>query len=277
MTPRINPRMYLSILITSVILATSLSSVALGSEPSTVLQDALQELDAAIQHSGGIGSGEEVLQAAAVLAFTLDQEEINTSAGEHTLGNAYFIGGDLGRAILHYRKALAIDPSDQVLHQNLTHARSFVEPTVPGDPQNLNIKTALLSWQRVMGRWTLWIGTIGLLATGSLLWTLRTLQISTRLPIKAPLTLSLLGLVGFGLLGYDQWLTDHDQSLVIVAPGTELYSGPGKGAYQRVYDGHLGVGSEAVALESRQGWINIRLSNAQEGWIMNDQASFINQ
>ncbi|MEM7147366.1 MAG: tetratricopeptide repeat protein [Verrucomicrobiota bacterium] len=39
------------------------------------------------------------------------------------LGNTYFLGGDLGRAILSYRKALEILPNNAQLRASLSHAR----------------------------------------------------------------------------------------------------------------------------------------------------------
>src|SRR5262249_7871984 len=45
---------------------------------------------------------------------------------EATLGNAYFLAGDLPRAIVAYQRGLRLDPNDTALPRNLTSARDKV-------------------------------------------------------------------------------------------------------------------------------------------------------
>src|SRR5215470_19112395 len=42
----------------------------------------------------------------------------------YNLGNAYFRLNDLGRAILHYRRGLRLEPGNRQLQANLSYARS---------------------------------------------------------------------------------------------------------------------------------------------------------
>jgi len=249
----------------------------INADKSLTLQEAIEQLDDAIEQAGSLGAEIDVNQAAAVLSFVLDRDGIDSSEGHLALGNAYFIGNDLGRAILHYRRGLLIDPSNQVLKQNLDHARSFVEPTVPSEGKRVGIQAVLLSWHRVLDRWTLWIMVVGAFAISSILWTGRSFGLGTRIPLKVPAAIAALALIGFALLGFDQWTMDHGQGMVVTTPGAGMYSGPGTRVYQEVYDGALGVGTEAVVLDTRENWVQIRLNNAQEGWIFNQSIEMVRQ
>jgi hypothetical protein len=237
---------------------------------SLTLEDAIERLEMMIDRSSTTNSGADVRQAAAALGYVLDREGIESAAGELALGNAYFIGDDVGRAILHYRRGLIIDPSDVELKQNLEHARSFVEPTVPDESGGWSAQSVLLSWQRAFSRWTLWYGVVCALGISSCLWTIRIVRSGSRLPLKLPVGFAAVGFLGAGLLEFDQWVVDQERAVVIVSPGTGLYSGPGVGVYQEIYDGSLGVGTEAVLLDQRGAWANIRLVNAQDGWVLMD-------
>ncbi len=270
-------RIRLIFIVLSLILAWMPCQAQISVNQSLSLEEAIEQLDNAIQQTSGLGGDSKVTQAAAVLAFVLDRDEIETAAGHLTLGNAYFINSDLGRAILHYNRGLLIDPNHQELRQNLAHARSFVEPTVPSKGKRLGIQLALLSWQRVIDPWTLWIVVVVMLGLSSALWTARAAGFGTRVPRKIPVGLMAFALIGFGLLGLNQWTTDHDQRLVVVLPGTGLYSGPGTRVYQEVYDGALGIGTEGVVLDTRESWVQVRLNNAQEGWILDHSVEMVRQ
>lgn len=245
--------------------------------PSLTLEQAIAQLDASIQHAGKHNADEDIREAAAILAYVLKHEGIASADGELTLGNAYFVGGDLGWAILHYRKGLQIDPSHELLRKNLAHARSFVEPSVPESSKSGWIRSSLLAWQHITDRWTMWFAIIGLLTLASIFWSLRIIDPTKRVPVKVPVSLGVIGFVALGLLSYEQWTVANQRELVIVTPGTGFYSGPSRSVYQEIYDGPLGIGTEAIELDRRDGWVNIRLSNAQEGWIIDEQGAFVNQ
>jgi hypothetical protein len=252
----------------SVLLCFLLSSVSYGQAEALSLQQALDRLDVAIDQSQTASSGNEVREAAAVLSFVLERDGLLSAAGELALGNAYFIGNDLGRAVLHYRRGLVIDPGNETLLENLEHARSFVEPTVPGEGQEFSVRSLLLSWHRFIDRWLLWYGTVGVFVAGSVLLVGR--FVWGGIPLKLPIGLAAVGLIGAVLLGFDQWVVEQDDGVVVVMPGTGMYSGPGAGVYSEVYDGPLGAGTEGELVDLRDGWANIRLSNSQEGWVTLD-------
>jgi len=124
-----------------------------------------------------------------------------------------------------------------------------------------------------MDRWMLWYGVIGAFGIASVVGTVRMVGGLKRVGGVVPIGFGLIGLVGVGLLGFDQWVMDHERGVVVVLPGVGLYSGPGVGVYQEVYDGALGVGTEGEVLEVRDGWARVRLGNGDEGWA--EMGSFV--
>ena len=77
----------------------------------------------------------------------------------YNLGNAYFHRNDLGRAILHYRRGLRLEPGNRQLQANLSYARSrrIDQIDVSGQPQHAFL-TQLFFWSdelSVPTQWTL--------------------------------------------------------------------------------------------------------------------------
>lgn len=230
------------------------------------IEEAVQQLDATISQAGSTNP-EAVQEAAALLSFALESNEIETAEGHLALANAYFIGEDLGRAITHYRKGLAIDPHHEVLQANLAHARSFVEPTLPSDGESMTLGSVLQSWQHVMSTQTLWYISIGLAVFASLSFTAMALSNRKRIPKALPIASVSLALLGVFLVGFSEYQSASHHSAVVSAAGTRMYSGPGTGVYQEVYEGPLGIGTEAQVLSIDGSWAKIQLGNNQEGWI----------
>lgn len=239
-------------------------------EGSASLEAAIAALDHAIQPTESESRTQLIQEAAAELAFVLERDEIESSAGEFALGNAYFIANDLGRSILHYRRGLAIDPTDVAMRENLQHARSFVEPTVPQKETGWDWKQALLMWRGVVGRWTIWYGSIALLGIASVFITASVLSRTRLKLIRSALFCVLLGIAGIGLLWFDYSNGMDRDGIVVVMPGTEMFSGPGSGVYSEVYSGSLGIGTEGVVRETKGDWVRIELRNTQNGWVPAD-------
>jgi len=250
-------------------------SYAQDSDDELTLEQAVGQLESVIQDHQPGDSGRIVSEAAAQLGFVLQRDGLETAGGELAMGNAYFIGDDLGKAILHYRRGLAIDHTDETLQRNLAYARSFVEPTIPGDGEGVSVRSVLTWWQTLIDGWTLWIVVFVLCAAASVLWTIRAFDPQHRIARRVPIGIALVALIGIWLLGYSDWVTMQEPGAVVVLPGTGMYSGPGTGVYQEVYDGVLGVGTEGVVTEVRGEWTNIRLGNNQSGWVLSDSIAVI--
>jgi hypothetical protein len=246
-----------------------------ASDNSVTLEDAISALDHAIQSDQSDDRASIIKEAAAELSFVMEQAGLESSSGEFALGNAYFLADDLGRAILHYRRGLAIDPTDEALRENLEHARSFVEPTVPEQRSGWSWKHALLSWRGVIDRWMMWYGSLALLGVASVLITIRVLHQSRFHLVRGAVVCAVLGFIGVSLLWYEYSVGSDRDGVVVILPGTEMYSGPGVGVYTEVYDGVLGIGTEGFVRESKGDWVRIELRNTQNGWVPADSIKHI--
>src|SRR5215468_12575769 len=85
------------------------------------------------------------------------------SAGIHNaklyynLGNAYFRLNDLGRAILHYRRGLRLEPGNRQLQANVSYARSRRMDQIDVSSQH-SLRHQLFFWQNELSvptQWTL--------------------------------------------------------------------------------------------------------------------------
>ena len=254
-----------------VLLLSLLSSqcCAMQGSADITLEESLAQLDNAIDAYEEGEESSEILEAAAELAFVFERDGIESATGELTLGNAYFFGGDLGQSILHYRRGLAINPTNDELFQNLRHARSFVEPIVSEDGSDSGIWSLLMGWRGVIDRWTIWYGSLVLLGCASIILTLRIAGLSTGLQ-KMTIPLAVLGIIGIGMLAMESVYFNHDDSVVIVQDGYGLYAGPDAHVYLPVVEGMIGAGTEGTVLERRDRWCKVELGNGLSGWIESD-------
>ena len=63
----------------------------------------------------------------------------------YNLANAYLLKGDVGRAILNYRRAERLTPEDRNLQDNLAFARSQVRDSIPV-PSGRRVLDTVLAW-----------------------------------------------------------------------------------------------------------------------------------
>ena len=180
------------------------------------------------------------------------------------LGHAYFLAGDLPRAILCYRLGLRREPGDAELRAGLHQARSqvvFAEGTALGRP----VEDHSSRW--LAGLSLGWLFTLGVVlhTTG---WSFLTRWYMARGRKKLVAGLVLLG-VGL-LLG---WLVFQRQDggteppvVVIARDGVLLRKGNGA-AFPAWSEQPLNRGVEAEQIHARDGWLQIRLPGGEVGWV----------
>lgn len=208
----------------------------------------------------------EFAEAAAVYE-TIVRAGIQDSALYYNLGNAYFKQGELGRAILNYRRAQYLDPRDPDIATNLTVARSqTVDKLEAGD------EGFLTNFVLIAEEW-LTLGEAALLAL--VLWIL--LCVVAIVAILRPrwryyclwaggvlacfLALGLLSIAG------RYYTRQAYPSAVIITPEIDVTSGPGT-AQQYLVEFTLHTGAEVQLLDSRPGWRRVALpGNDFQGWV----------
>jgi hypothetical protein len=195
---------------------------------------------------------------------------IKNSKVFYNLGNAYFRKNQLGKAILNYRKALALEPRDEDSMANLAFAKLFTLDKI--EEQKVNPLSNLVHW---------FVN----------LWSTDELTIFTSLSYCLFIVFGILILFrrkgGALLLGLSIMLfifvvssaslatklhSDSAKNGVLIAPQAEVRSGPG-GDYTLQFTGHEGL--EFQINEQAEGWYRISLPNGVKGWIPKEAVEII--
>jgi tetratricopeptide (TPR) repeat protein len=187
----------------------------------------------------------------------------------YNLGNAQFKQGNLGQAILNYRRAQQYTPRDPDVAANLAIARGLAADqgeAVAGGGMLSRIGRAVrsrLSLDEVaMVALGSWIGfVLSLLLWGSAkrggVWQKRVGAVSAVLAVV--LAVSVLG------LGSSLYLESRSSDGVIVAPEVAVTSGPGS---QYGSEFTLHSGAEVSLVEAQGNWVRLALPGSElEGWI----------
>jgi tetratricopeptide (TPR) repeat protein len=206
----------------------------------------------------------EFAQAAAAYQTLVDSGVVD-GVLYYNLGNAYFKSGDLGRAILNYRRAQRLLPRDADIAANLTLARAQTKDQLGTEESGLAqfVTHVLVGWTTLdeaaalaLG---LWIVLCGLFIAKMVLrrWHGVLFRIVT-LVVAVALALCVLSV---GLRIADA----HGRPPgVIVADTVEVHSGPGN---DYLTEFSLHAGAEIRVIEARAGWVRIALPGDLQGWV----------
>lgn len=193
----------------------------------------------------------------------------------YNLGNAYYKQGDLGRAILNYRRAQRLAPRDDDLRTNLALARSQTADRLGSMGEVFAIQAArfVYTWLSVDELAVVSLA-LGVLTVGSLLAFshLRPSRLRSTVRSVFVVALSTLALCGF-VLGTRVVRENARPEAVIVAEALHALSGPGP---QYLAEFTLHSGAEVVLLEERDGWMRLALPGRRlQGWVPEDAVARI--
>ena len=182
----------------------------------------------------------------------------------YNLGNAYYQLGDVGRAVLDYRRALRLSPRDREIRDNLELARSRAAGEVAAPEPGWWGRR----WRQVRETLTgdeLAAASLALLWIGTLLVLLGLFRRASWRRLRWPL-IAVAALLP--LLAAAAWRADWEdwsgREAVILAPRVAVQSGPGEG-YVTLFEVH--AGAEIKLVERRGAWALARLGADLEGWI----------
>jgi tetratricopeptide (TPR) repeat protein len=182
----------------------------------------------------------------------------------YNIGNTYFRMGDLGRAILNYRRAQLLLPGDPDLLSNLEYARSRRADKIPEPEPQLLLKTIFfwhydvpLAWKRAifLGSWVLF-------------WLCASVFLFSRRPSLrwGMIATGVVASLWLGSLLVDQVALLGARSGVILF--TEVIARKGDGeTYQPSFQEPLHAGTEFSFMEGRPGWWQVRLSDGRVCWL----------
>ncbi len=191
---------------------------------------------------------------------------------EYNLGNCFLQAGDLGQAILHYRRAERLIPRDPLLTDNLREARSRritnIEPTRRGA-----VLRNVFFWHFE----TTWAArvTAGLVAY-ALFWLLLSARAfwRRRAIIGCAIACFVLTAMLAGSVTAEYWATQNAPAGVVTAMDVVVSKGPGVG-YQRQFEQPLQPGVEFHVCERRGEWWRIELPDGKSGWIEASTADLV--
>lgn len=194
-----------------------------------------------------------------------------SSALYYNLGNACFKQGDLGRAVLNYRRAENLSPRDPEIRKNLQYARENLRDDIPSRPAGvLNRLQALIIHQFSPPVWAkissalyfilgLWIVLVLLLpswrrAAGPVIrW------------MGAVFLFSLL----ISLLAFSYYRVPR---AIILKPEVSVHYGP-QATDAVAFDLH--EGTEIKVIRRQEEWVQISLPDGKSGWLPSSSLEII--
>jgi tetratricopeptide (TPR) repeat protein len=190
---------------------------------------------------------------------------------EYNAGNARFRSGDLGLAILHYKRALRLDPRHAEARANLSAARrKRLDQAEAAGP---TIMERLAFWHRLLSAKEKFSLGLGFWILG---WLPLLVQLFRPLPwLRTLAAFCLLPAAGLVLsLAVQLWSESRHPEAVVQAPEVFLRLG-GAERYDPAVKEPLHPGTELQILEARGAWFRVRLNKDISGWLPQDSLALV--
>ncbi len=185
---------------------------------------------------------------------------------EYNLGNTYYKMGELGKAILHFERALTLSPNDADTKSNLDLARSQVKGELDELPEFF--LTAI--WKKGRGALSSSIWGIVALAlwwlafVGFAVWLLGKNRKQKKNGFFVGIVCLVLSIVPFSLalsrVAYEQ----NTGQAILLQETTPLRSAPDKDGSEILT---LYEGTKVQLLDYLSGWWQVKLPNGERGWL----------
>ena len=182
-----------------------------------------------------------------------------STALHYNLGNAFYRNGQIGPAILHYEKALALDPSDPDARRNLSFVREAAELQEPAPASTtqlaMRLPIKMWTWMLVGGFWS----ALALLVLPGLYGGANILtRIALAVAIAALLSASA------ALVGYHK----ISGTCIVLAEDTPLRVSPTPESSER---GFLRAGTKASIRKEHGSFVFLDLPDGDLGWVQNSE------
>ncbi|TVS03511.1 MAG: hypothetical protein EA423_08430 [Phycisphaerales bacterium] len=219
---------------------------------------------AAMHAEGDRGARSRFAEAAAFYERAIEASGVRNHRLHLNLGNAAMLSGDVGRAVLAYKRADRLAPRSSRVRESLAFARASVGVELRPDARERG-RSLLLAWRGLVPRQLLLAGFIGGYA---LFWIALASGVIWRKPPPVLLGVSAgVAVLSITLLLVERSILHSAEEGVVVSPaGADARLGPGEGVYAPAFDRPLSPGVEVRILESRDGWLRVRLPDGREAW-----------
>jgi len=211
----------------------------------------------------------------AILAFEriINEGRIKNAKLYYNLANAYFLKGDIGKAILNYRRAEKLDNSDANIQKNLTFARSKRIDKVVTKTEKRVLQT-LFFWHydfsvKAKFLFTCIFFGVFCICVAGIIWFGRSAPWMVPSVICAILTTCFL----ISLVLESGTKASRICGVITIK---EVVARQGDGQnYEPSFKEPLHEGTEFDLLESRPAWLHINLFDDSDGWIPKTAAELI--
>jgi hypothetical protein len=211
----------------------------------------------------------------AILSYEkiINEGKIENSRLYYNLGNAYLLKENIGKAILNYRRAQKLDSSDANIHKNLAFARSQrIDKITP--KARKRIMQTLFFWHYDFSLRTKFILACLFFAAFCISLTVIVWLAPTASTSITAVITAICMLCFFVSVVVETRERTRLIGGVITVQDIVARQGDGQN-YPESFKDPLHAGTEFDVLENRPGWLHIRLSDNNDGWIPNNTAELI--
>jgi tetratricopeptide (TPR) repeat protein len=249
-------------------------------ELAAVLRQALADFDAAVAAKDPGGPEAQRLFRQSLAGFqSLRQSGVRSAGLYYDIGNTYLRLGEVGQAVVQYRRALRLAPGDERIVKNLEAARRLCRVQISRPVASEFVRTLFF--------WHFETSLAGRLRVGLAVYVLFWLLLFVRLfafrgqPAYAWLirATAALALIVGASVAWDLAVQTQRQEGVVVADSVVLRKGNGE-YYDPLLEQTLSEGVEFRLIETREDvqgapWYQVELPDGKKGWLRADQADVI--
>ncbi len=199
--------------------------------------------------------------------------QIQNSKLFYNLANAYFLNGNLGKAILNYRRAERLDGSDANIQKNLAFARSKRIDKILMKTEKRVLHT-LFFWHYDFSIKVKFILTCFLFAVVCIILIVMIWFGRTTGRITTAVIFSVLMICFLASAALETQIQAKRVGGIITAQEVIARQGDGQN-YPASFKEPLHAGTEFDLLESRVGWLHIKLFDDSDTWIPDNSADLI--
>ena len=203
-------------------------------------------------------------EAARQLELLVQEDGVRNGQIFYNIGNSWFMAGELGRAVLNYRRAQLYLLNDPDLIHNLETALEMRADLIP-EQEPHPLATRFFSWHlntESSTRW--WLFAAGwLIFWGSAYWSRRSARREPRIACTAGGAFTLIFMIS---LLAEAWASGSSDPGVVTEKEVLARKGDST-MYAPAFLDPLHEGTEFKLLENRREWWHVQLDDGQTCWI----------
>jgi tetratricopeptide (TPR) repeat protein len=190
----------------------------------------------------------------------------------YNIGNAYYRTGDLGRAVLNYKRAEKFIPGSVELRQNLDFVKQKLVDTIEAKDEKKALEL-IIFWHYAL---PFWIRLIIFTAAFALFWGFLLLRLFIRRPVFLwfVILFAVVGGMFFGSLLSESVRSRKFKEGIIIAEEVIARKGNAD-TYNPSFVEPLHAGTDFVLLEQREDWYFIELVDGRKSWVPADSTELL--